>query len=164
MKPVAGEKYRHFKGKEYQIICIANDCEDDSELVIYKALYGEGKIYARSLEDFCSKTDKNKYPNAEQEMRFEKITDACSAGASCESDSSAEDEIPSRVMDFLDAGSIEDKLEILDRNKAAYTAKEIDICAASLDLEIKEGEPEDMAKELIKCLTLRSHFESNRLR
>jgi hypothetical protein len=33
-------KYRHFKGKEYEVIGLARDCEDpDRQYVVYKALY-----------------------------------------------------------------------------------------------------------------------------
>ena len=39
--------YRHFKGNLYEIVCFAKDCEDESELVVYKALYGEKEFWVR---------------------------------------------------------------------------------------------------------------------
>lgn len=63
--------YKHFKGNEYKVLCIAYDSETLSELVIYQALYGEGRIYARQKKEFLSKVDKIKYPNATQEYRFQ---------------------------------------------------------------------------------------------
>ena len=75
--PKPYQRYRHFKGNEYQVIAVAKDAsEDDKQYVIYQALYGDYKIYARELNEFLSKTDKEKYPNATQEYRFEEITES----------------------------------------------------------------------------------------
>lgn len=46
--------YRHFKGNEYQVLDIGYDCETTEEVVIYKALYGDGKIWVRAKKDFCA--------------------------------------------------------------------------------------------------------------
>lgn len=40
-------KYRHFKGNEYEVIDIAEHTESGEILVIYKGLYGDGKVWAR---------------------------------------------------------------------------------------------------------------------
>ena len=40
-------KYRHYKGNRYEVLFTAIHSETEEELVIYKALYGEGKIWAR---------------------------------------------------------------------------------------------------------------------
>lgn len=40
-------KYRHYKGNEYEVLCTATHSEDLSEMVVYKALYGEGGIWVR---------------------------------------------------------------------------------------------------------------------
>ena len=40
-------KYRHFKGKEYEVIGIAKNSETLEDMVIYKALYGEGELWVR---------------------------------------------------------------------------------------------------------------------
>lgn len=43
-------KYRHFKGKEYEVIAVAKHSETLEDVVVYKALYGERGIWVRPLE------------------------------------------------------------------------------------------------------------------
>jgi len=40
-------RYRHYKGKEYEVIGVAKQSETLEDLVVYKALYGKGQIWAR---------------------------------------------------------------------------------------------------------------------
>jgi len=67
--------YKHFKGNYYLIEDIAVGSEDNKEYVIYRALYGDCKLYIRPLDMFLSHVDKEKYPNIEQEYRFELVED-----------------------------------------------------------------------------------------
>lgn len=43
-------KYRHFKGNEYEVIGIAKHSETFAEMVVYRALYGDGEIWVRPAE------------------------------------------------------------------------------------------------------------------
>ena len=65
--------YRHFKGKFYKVIAVATHTETDEQLVVYQALYGNYGYFVRPLESFISKVDQDKYPEADQEYRFERI-------------------------------------------------------------------------------------------
>ena len=40
-------KYKHYKGNEYEVIALAKHSETLEEMVVYKALYGDGAIWVR---------------------------------------------------------------------------------------------------------------------
>ena len=40
-------KYRHFKGREYEVLAIAKNSETLEDMVVYKALYGDSEIWVR---------------------------------------------------------------------------------------------------------------------
>lgn len=58
MKPKLG-KYKHYKGKEYEVIGIARHSETLEELVVYKALYQkEGEnLWVRPLKMFIEEVE-----------------------------------------------------------------------------------------------------------
>lgn len=62
-------KYRHFKGNEYEVLGIAIDSETCQETVIYKALYGENKIWVRPKSMFLEYVSLN----GKKVKRFEYI-------------------------------------------------------------------------------------------
>ncbi len=40
-------RYRHFKGGEYEVLYIAKHSETLEDMVVYRALYGEGAVWVR---------------------------------------------------------------------------------------------------------------------
>ena len=46
-------RYRHYKGNDYEILGVARHSETEEEVVVYRALYGEGGLWVRPLT-LCS--------------------------------------------------------------------------------------------------------------
>jgi len=59
--------YKHFKGGLYQVLAIARHEETYKPLVIYQALYGDYRIWARDLDVFIEeiKVDGKRKPRFE---------------------------------------------------------------------------------------------------
>ena len=53
MTELKAGRYRHFKGKEYEVITVAKDSETLEDMVVYRALYGEYGYWVRPLTMFC---------------------------------------------------------------------------------------------------------------
>ena len=146
--PKEHEIYRHFKGNFYQIVAIAKHSETTEDYVVYKALYGEGKVWVRPLDMFMSEVDHEKYPEVTQTYRFEKEENAVDPG----------------VMSFLDAETIDEKLSVLSKVHPRITDDMLTTMALSLDIELADGDTAERYEELKNCLTIRAKYESRRLR
>lgn len=75
-----GRVYRHFKGDYYLAEALASDSETGRPFVVYRKLYGDGGLWLRPLDMFLSPVDKEKYPDAAQEYRFELVEIPSAAG------------------------------------------------------------------------------------
>lgn len=64
-----GATYRHYKGKTYKILCIANHSETLEPHIVYEALYEDHKIWIRPQAMFLETVMINGMP----QKRFEKI-------------------------------------------------------------------------------------------
>ena len=212
--PKPHEIYKHFKGNLYQIVTIAQHSETGEQLVIYQAMYGDFKTYARPLAMFTSEVDKVKYPEIQQRFRFELqgadadrqtretdsangaqtttaqdvatqtaptataqdvaiwTTQAAAKPASVETYpetahiEAAEEEpaLDPLVLEFLDADSYEQKLNILAGLHHRITDEMITTMAIACDIEVNDGETEERYEELKNCLLTMEKFECNRLR
>jgi hypothetical protein len=69
LKAIEAGKYRHFKGREYEVLHTAKHSETEEVLVIYRPLYGEKELWARPLSMFLETITRD----GEQMTRFQKI-------------------------------------------------------------------------------------------
>ncbi|CAM2773674.1 TPA: DUF1653 domain-containing protein [Legionella pneumophila] len=59
--------YRHYKGNLYEVIDIARHSESLEDMVVYRALYGDFKLWVRPLKMFLENIE----INGEIQKRFE---------------------------------------------------------------------------------------------
>lgn len=59
MQDLIGKKFRHFKGCEYELVCIAYDSETQQEMIVYRALYGEKKVWVRPKDMFFGQVERD---------------------------------------------------------------------------------------------------------
>ena len=189
--PRPQEMYRHFKGNIYQIRCLAKHSETGEMMVVYQAMYDTFQIYVRPLAMFMEEVDVEKYPDARQQYRFELLQDSELVSGSRaveepvsgsqaveepvkESDAGPEGtegaeevqqlNIDPLVMEFLEADTYEQRLNILAALRSRITDEMINTMAMAVDLEIKEGDVEERYEELRNCLLTFEKYECNRLR
>ena len=60
-EPIPLGRYRHFKGKEYEVIGIAAHSETMEPMVVYRALYGEGGLWVRPASMWTQWVDRGDY-------------------------------------------------------------------------------------------------------
>ena len=143
--PKKGEIYKHFKGNLYEVLAIAKHTETMEDMVVYSEVDGE-KTYARPLEMFVSKVDKEKYPDVLQIYRFE-LQDEKSKLS---------------IMDFLDLSTSTEKIQYLETMKDSITEEFVGIAAQSLDFVENDGSLEDRYRALLQYLRTVERYEKRR--
>ncbi len=178
--PKPYELFRHFKGNLYQIITLATDSEDGTRKVVYQALYDDYRVYVRDLEMFMSRVDKEKYPQAEQEYRFERVQSANIisrtshvageeiSGAAMDTQAATADEREELILDpavaeYLDAAGTEERLNILTSVHHRITQEMLTTMAVASDIELEEVSLEEQYQSLKNCLLTKQKFEKVRL-
>ena len=53
--------YRHFKGNLYELLYVATHSETLEEMVVYRALYGEGGVWVRPLSMWTEHVERDGY-------------------------------------------------------------------------------------------------------
>jgi hypothetical protein len=182
-----GKIYRHFKGGIYQVLCTATHTESNEKLVIYQALYGKFQVFARPMSQFTEEVPDSDENVTKQRYRFEEIKDLedeafskCNikeVRISVENEKvavepdPAEDtventgEAPSPViMQFLDAGSSKEKLDIIKANYNKIDERTITNMEVSLDIISSSENLDQRIGYVCDVLSTRSRFEDSRLR
>ena len=71
MHTVKPGRYRHFKGGEYEVLHTATHSETLEEMVVYRALYGEGGLWVRPAAMWGEMVEHE----GKQQPRFAPISD-----------------------------------------------------------------------------------------
>ena len=191
-----GEYYRHFKDRLYQVIAIGRHSETNEKMVVYQAMYGDEEIWVRPYDEFVGEVDREKYPDADQEMRFQlqgpdagrrmKAAEAFGRAAAdvqaAQSVSMAPEAQPLRsespsvtvpepeepgldplVLEFLDARTYEQRLNVLAALHHRITNEMITTMALCCDIEVEGDDVEQRYEELKQCLITKDRFEIKRL-
>ena len=74
-KQMVGKRYRHFKGNFYIVDGLALHSETEEPYVVYHREGHDGELWIRPLNMFLSPVDKAKYPDVQQEFRFEVVNE-----------------------------------------------------------------------------------------
>lgn len=160
--PRPGGFYRHFKDKLYQVLAVAEHTETGEQLVVYQALYGDYRIYARPLKMFISEVDHEKYPEAVQRYRFEEV-DMRAEGIE-KSGQEAEDQVSPWMERFLDAEGYEAQLEALNQMWGRVRQRELDSIYLILDIGHMEGDEDSQLRGIMGHLETRMRYDGSRLR
>ena len=72
MSTIKPGRYRHFKGNEYEVIGTARHSETLEELVVYRALYGDGGLWVRPAAMWTETVERDGYRGP----RFVPVEDA----------------------------------------------------------------------------------------
>lgn len=186
MIPETNGIYRHFKGNLYKVLTVATHTETGEKMVVYQALYGSYDVFCRPLDMFLSKVDRDKYPDAKQEYRFEKVEEILDV-TRMNTEETAEnlpvreekEEIPvpgeedfdddegeftgdPRVMEFLEAETAGERKEILKNLHDVITEDMIYTFALAMDVVIDEGSLEERYEQLMTCLNTIDKYEIRR--
>ena len=82
-------RYRHFKGRDYEVLAVARHSETEEPMVVYRALYGEGGVWVRPASmwnetvERNGKTYRRLYPleRIKRVEKYERLFDEVGTGA-----------------------------------------------------------------------------------
>lgn len=166
--PRAGEFYMHFKGKLYQIVTVAIHTETEEPLVVYQAMYGTFKTYARQLAMFLSEVDHEKYPDVQQTYRFQKVELCENAEAELvdevtaqenEYDETEETADIEPLLKFLDETDLHERLNILLQYRDQITETMLESMGMAMDCVLNGKTLEEKYYELDKVIRTKLQYE-----
>ena len=71
-RALIGREFRHFKGNRYRLEGFARDSESLEEMVVYRALYGEGGLWVSPARMFFETVERD----GKRMKRFEPVEEA----------------------------------------------------------------------------------------
>jgi hypothetical protein len=190
--PAAGQLFLNKEKKLFQFILIAADKDNQKDIAVYQELSGDYKVYAKELSSFFTEmlpytTEMLPYttemPYKEQTIEKEytpdikletksnviqnevKEIEEIKAKFKETTKVSDDNEVVSPILlDFLDADTYEEKLNVLIGSRKNLTDRIVNHMAISIDCIVEDGDMEDRINNLIYCLKTHARFEDKRLR
>lgn len=167
-QPVPGEFYRRDPDQLYQIITVAQDMDDGECKVVYQALSGEFPVYVEPLERFGRETNRVRpkkcrdVSSREETIESKRIQDGIAQPEEIDPDGLEEGTVNPRLLEFLDASTNQEKLDILQKIRREIDDKLMDDLAMSMDLTLSGKDVQQKYKELQNCLLTYIKYESAR--
>lgn len=170
-----GELYRHFKGQMYQAIAVATHSETGEAMVVYQQLYGGFRVYVRPYDLFVSPVDKEKYPDATQEYRCERVRGSGGPGPEEEREAVGDDGEEAGVADngpgpnpsllrFLSAETPTERLASLKELASTASQSDLDSVYLILDMKREPGTIKEQVDAISRNLALQGRYDGARLR
>ncbi len=146
-----GDRFNGKNGELCQVVAIATDLKDNSSRVVYQQLSGDFGFFIAAPE------------HVEDKPFDARPEDFVSAG-DVETHEIFEGEVDPDLLAFLEADSIDEKLEVLYRIKNTEDEKLLSAIEASLDIPSSDRAPEERIAFIRQTLQIRAKFEGSRLR
>ncbi|MBO6133022.1 MAG: hypothetical protein J6P05_01655 [Lachnospiraceae bacterium] len=150
--PKKGEKYRDSEWNVVEILGIGRNADNLEEVVIFFLLKIPDRYWILPIKDFVKR-----YKRSDTEKSKGRCDDSANKPAKSIPDNN------SQLMDFLDASSVDQRLDILKRMKVqSLNDHMIDTMAVALDTEIPKGSIENRYSDLMSHLETRKKYEQHR--
>lgn len=183
--PAAGQLFLNKEKKLFQFILIAADKDNQKDIAVYQELSGDYKVYAKELSSFLTEMlpyttempykeqtiEKEYTPDIKLETKSNVIQnevkeiEEIKAKFKETTKVSDDNEVVSPILlDFLDADTYEEKLNVLIGSRKNLTDRIVNHMAISIDCIVEDGDMEDRINNLIYCLKTHARFEDKRLR
>ena len=144
-------KYRHFKGKEYEVIGIAKNSETLEEFAVYKALYGDYGLWIRPIEMFTEIIERD---GVKQE-RFKYIDMDIKNILTAKDESKAYAEVKKMLAESEKSNKyyeyIDEFIELLSNNKSYVRTRAFLLCSKQARWD-KEGKLKNILPSMLVLL------------
>ena len=153
MRPL--EPFEDGEGRPCQLFFTAIDDRTGETLLVYQRLKDPGVMRVMPEKEEKAPRD----ANACEEQEHAEETPAAETKKG-QTEEIPEEEAPDpEVARFLDAKSMEEKMDVLLSMRDHITNEEIDTLAMSLGISIDEGSPEERFDDLRECLNTIARYE-----
>lgn len=171
----AGEFFQSKHNNLYQVITVATHAETRQKLVVYQELFGTFSVYALPIEIFFSDFIKQSEPKLQVDSTKKTVEQKSTEMREEQQDSKVKpqrdkldnkycfiDENPKTLMDFLDATTDQERLNILHQMQSYIDSYTLDSITVSLDYVPYGTSLDERFYSVCKYLEMKINYESRR--